>query len=121
METLGHSGYLAEHFEIITESPINYESWGRKLQRNGLSSQGGVPEQKVILTQRAAAKALFQELPLNCNFTHSRNGSVRRVVSSLFSLEKYHDRKSVAECQVYSEQTRQHDLPENQEMACLAI
>ena len=121
METLGHSGYLAEHFEIITESPINYESWDRKLQRNGVSSQGGVPEQKVILTQRAAAKALFQELPLNCNFTHSCNGSVGRVVSSLFSLEKHHDRKSVAEWGVDSERTRQHDLPENQEMACSAI
>ena len=106
VETLGRSGYLPEHFKMIAECPINHESRGRKLERNGVSSQGGVPEQQEILTLRATAKASFQELSLNCIFAHTLNGGVKRVVSSPFSVERHHCRKSVARHRVNGGETR---------------
>ena len=121
VETLGRSGYLPEHFKMIAECPINHESRGRKLERNGVSSQGGVPEQQEILTLRASVKASFQEPALNFNFTHSLNGSVGRIVLLPFLAERHRWRKSVARRQMHGGETKQYNLPESQVMAGSAI
>ena len=76
METLDCIYYAIGHFEMVAESPINRESRGCKLQTNGVSSQQGAPEQKEILTLRAATKASLHELPVNFDFAHSLRSGV---------------------------------------------
>ena len=102
LETLECIRYAIGHFETVTESVINRESRGCKLQTNGVSNQREAPEQKEILTLIAASKASLHEPPVNFNFAHSLKSSVGngewRVVSLLSAVERHRCKKSVAKC-----------------------
>ena len=105
VETLECIRYVIGHFEMVAESAINCKFQDGKLhwQTNGMSSQQVAPEQKEILTFRAATKAPLHELPVRFIFAHSFKISVGdgewKVVSTLPSgVERYHFMKSVEKC-----------------------
>ena len=121
VETLDCIRYAIGHFEMVAESAIYRGSRGCKLQTNGVSSQREAPEQKKMLTLRAATKASLHEPPVNFDFAHSLKSGVGdgewRVLSKLLSgLERYRCKKSVAKCRMHSRVTRYHNLPETQAM-----
>jgi hypothetical protein len=68
VETFDCIRYPIGHFKMVAESAINRESRGCKLQTDGVSSQRGAPEQKEILTSRAATRASLHEPPVSFDF-----------------------------------------------------
>ena len=107
VETLDCFRYTVDRFEMVAESPINRESRGCELRTNGMSSQREVPEQKEILTVRAATKASVHEPPVNFNFAHCLKSGVGvgvlGVVSTLLSgVERHRCKKSVATCRMHN-------------------
>ena len=70
VETLDCIRYAIGRFEMVAKSAINRDSRGCKLQTNGVSSQREPPEQKQILTLRAATKASLHDPPVNFDFAH---------------------------------------------------
>ena len=103
VETLDCVRYAIGHFEMVAKSAINRKPRGCKLQTNRVSSQRGAPEQRGILTLRAASKASLHEPRINFNFAHSLKSGVGhdewRVVSTLLSwAERHLSKKSVVKC-----------------------
>jgi hypothetical protein len=99
VETLDCVHYVIGYFKMVTESPINREYRGCKLQTNGMLSQRRVLEQKEILTLRAATEAILHEPPVNFDFAHSLrsgvgNGEWRAVSTLLLGVERHRCKKS---------------------------
>ena len=107
VETFNCIRYAIGHFEMVAKSAINREPRGCKLQTNGVSGQRGAPEQKEVLTARAAIRASVHEPPLKFDFTHSLKSGVKdgewRVVSTLLSgVQRQRCKKSVAKCRMHT-------------------
>ena len=107
LETLECIRYAIGHFETVTESAINRESRGCKLQTNGVPSQRGAPQQKEILTLTAPTKASLHEPPANFDLAHSLKSGVGdggwRIMSALLSaVERHRCEKSVAKSRMHN-------------------
>ena len=85
METFDCIRYAIGHFEMVTESTIDRESRGCKLQTNAVSGPGVL--KKEILTFKEAAKASLHEPLVNFDLAHSLKIGAEdgewRVVSAL--------------------------------------
>ena len=107
VETLECIRYAIGRFEMVAEGAINCKFWDGKLQTNGMLSQRAAPEQKEILTFRAATKAPLHEPPVRFIFAHSfksgvGDGEWKDVSTLLSGVERYRCMKSVEKCRMHS-------------------